>query len=207
MNAGLENRTPILGIFGGSFDPPHAGHSGIVRSFWENFPDAEELWIVPNLLSPWKSEKRISPEELLSLVYLQFSDFSRTKIWDWELRKNEKSFTEDTLKEVLRIKPKSKIGLMVGDDQYGDFHKWKNWRNIFEMIDTLLVFRRNSETVPKNPNIKDFENRIRFLSNPVIPGASSELRSILPDAIREERKPEILSSKVWNEILTRGLYR
>ncbi len=197
----------LTGIFGGSFDPPHLGHAGVVETFWKKFPNAKELLIVPNRVSPWKQDKSISTQELLFLVEAQFSGFARTRIWDWELNRESTSYTDETIQELLRSHPQTNIALLIGDDNYNEFHKWRNWNLILENVSCLLVFRRISENIEPNPELKVFEDKILFLDNPIVLAASTDIRSLLPRAIRENKKPIALSQIVWEIILKNGSYR
>ncbi|TGL64692.1 nicotinate (nicotinamide) nucleotide adenylyltransferase [Leptospira sarikeiensis] len=200
------NSSGIIGVFGGSFDPPHLGHAEIVRSFWENFPEANELLIVPNHVSPWKQNKKTSSEEILTLVKVQFEGFPKTRIWDWEIRRERPSYTEETVLELLRSTPNAKLSLLIGEDNYSEFHKWKNWENILNKIHSLLVFKRFSNSIPENPDLKEYRNKIFFLNNRIVEAASTDLRETLSGSISDQRKPIALSEEVWKIILKNRSY-
>ncbi|TGK04947.1 nicotinate-nicotinamide nucleotide adenylyltransferase [Leptospira semungkisensis] len=196
----------LTGVFGGSFDPPHLGHLGIAESFWKNFPNAEELVIIPNYSSPWKLGKKASPEDVLSLVRAQFSHLAKTRIWEWELQQEKSNYTEETLAELLQEKPNSKLALLIGEDNYSGFHKWRNWEKILDQISLLLVFRRFSVSIPPNQELKEFHDKILFLDNPIVEAASVELRSHLNESIHKKEKPDVLSQEVWDLILEKECY-
>lgn len=196
----------LVGVFGGSFDPPHLGHAEVASSFWENFPNAKELLIVPNHISPWKQNKKTSPELILNLVQTQFKNFPNTKVWDWEIKRGTPSYTEETILELLKVRPNAGLALLIGEDNYSEFHKWKNWENILDTIDSLLVFRRFSESIPQNEKLQKFENKIVFLQNRIIEAASVDLREELPKCILDNRKPIALSDEVWDIILKNRSY-
>ncbi|EQA37017.1 nicotinate-nucleotide adenylyltransferase [Leptospira inadai serovar Lyme str. 10] len=196
----------LTGIFGGSFDPPHVGHLGIVTSFWNTIPQAEELLIIPNCVSPLKGGKHASGESILQMLDAQFSKIPKTKILDIELRKKGTSYTYETLLELRESYPDRNFLLLVGEDNYSEFQKWRNWENIFGLIRSLLVFRRVSEYIPKNPYLNSFEEKILFLNNPIIPAASTDLRNLLPAAVAKNRKPIALSRVVWDKILESKVY-
>lgn len=200
------NSSGLVGVFGGSFDPPHLGHAEVASSFWENFPNAKELLIVPNHTSPWKQNKRTSPEVILDLVQAQFGSFPKTKVWDWEIKRETPSYTEETILELLKVIPGAKLALLIGEDNYSEFHKWKNWENILDKLDSLLVFRRFSESIPPNQNLQNSKDKIVFLQNRIIEAASTDLREELPNCILENRKPIALSDKVWDIILKNRSY-
>ncbi|EQA45703.1 nicotinate-nucleotide adenylyltransferase [Leptospira broomii serovar Hurstbridge str. 5399] len=196
----------LTGIFGGSFDPPHIGHSGIVTSFWNTIPQAEELLVIPNCVSPLKNGKHASSENILQMLDAQFSKIPKTKILDIELRKKGTSYTYETLLELKELYPERNFLLLVGEDNYCEFQKWRNWENILGLIRSLLVFRRVSEYIPKNPHLNSFEEKILFLNNPIIPAASTDLRNVLPAAVAKNRKPIALSQAVWDKILELKAY-
>ncbi|TGK42318.1 nicotinate-nicotinamide nucleotide adenylyltransferase [Leptospira andrefontaineae] len=196
----------LVGVFGGSFDPPHLGHAEVVSSFWENFPNAGELLIVPNHTSPWKQNKKTPPELILNLVQVQFKNFPNTKVWDWEIKRETPSYTEETILELLKVRPNAGLALLIGEDNYSEFHKWKNWENILNKVYSLLVFRRFSESIPQNKNLQEFQNKIVFLQNRIIEAASVDLREELPKCILDNRKPIALSDEVWDIILKNRSY-
>ncbi|PJZ48959.1 nicotinate-nicotinamide nucleotide adenylyltransferase [Leptospira saintgironsiae] len=200
------NSSGLVGVFGGSFDPPHLGHVEVVKSFWENFQNAQELLIIPNHISPWKQNKKTSPELILDLVQAQFQNFPNTKVWDWEIKRETPSYTEATILELLNIKPDAVLTLLIGEDNYSEFHKWKNWENILDKLHSLLVFRRFSESIPPNENLQKFQNKIVFLQNRIIEAASVDLREELPKCILDNRKPIALSNEVWDIILKNRSY-
>ncbi|PJZ77321.1 nicotinate-nicotinamide nucleotide adenylyltransferase [Leptospira neocaledonica] len=200
------NSSNLVGVFGGSFDPPHLGHAEVAASFWENFPNAKELLIIPNHTSPWKQNKKTSPELILDLVQAQFQNFPNTKVWDWEIKRETPSYTEETILELLKVTPGAKLSLLIGEDNYSEFHKWKNWENILDKVHSLLVFRRFSESTPQNQNLQKFKDKIVFLQNRIVEAASINLREELPKRILENRKPIALSDKVWDIILKNRSY-
>ncbi|PJZ69693.1 nicotinate (nicotinamide) nucleotide adenylyltransferase [Leptospira perolatii] len=199
-------QSSITGIFGGSFDPPHIGHREIAEHFLQKFPNSEELIVVPNYHSPWKENQANSPDFILSMLGAEFSGLSKIRIWDWELRSNRKNYTYETVCELDRILPTKKFALLIGEDNYSEFHRWRNWESILDRILLLLVFRRTSPLIPENQNLAKYKQKILFLENRLLPAASSDLRKYLPQAIQEKKKPIELSDLVWNIILKSGYY-
>ncbi|TGK00188.1 nicotinate (nicotinamide) nucleotide adenylyltransferase [Leptospira langatensis] len=196
----------LIGVFGGSFDPPHLGHLGIAENFWKNFPNAEELVVIPNFTSPWKQGKKASPEDVLALVQAQFHKLPKTRIWEWELQQGKSNYTDETLAELSKERPNSKLALLIGEDNYSGFHKWRNWETILDQIHLLLVFRRFSVSIPLNPELKEYQDKILFLDNPIVEAASVELRSNLTESIHKKEKPSVLSQEVWELILEKECY-
>ncbi|TGM52805.1 nicotinate (nicotinamide) nucleotide adenylyltransferase [Leptospira adleri] len=194
----------LTGIFGGSFDPPHEGHSGILKSFFEEVPECKEVFIVPNRQNPLKEKKTTSAEDILEMLNLFISDFKdRVAVLDLELRRKDPSYTVDTLIELRAAYPKREFVLLIGEDNYDNFHEWKDWEKIIENVKNVCVFRRASETIPVNPNLKDASGKFIFLDNPLLPVSSTELRREF-QSFSETPK---IASNLRQYIKKNGLYR
>ena len=90
-------------IYGGSFNPPHRGHVDALRTAAEHLrPD--EILVIPAGIPPHKtlSEDSPSPEQRLRLCQLAFREIPGVQISDLELRREGKSYTVDTLREIRR---------------------------------------------------------------------------------------------------------
>ncbi|PJZ53259.1 nicotinate (nicotinamide) nucleotide adenylyltransferase [Leptospira adleri] len=194
----------LTGIFGGSFDPPHEGHSGILKSFFEEVPECKEVFIVPNRQNPLKEKKMTSAEDILEMLNLFVSDFKdRVAVLDLELRRKDPSYTVDTLIELRAAYPKREFVLLIGEDNYDNFHEWKNWKKILENVKNVCVFRRASETIPVNPNLKDASEKFIFLDNPLLPVSSTELRREFQSSSETSK----IASNLRQYIKKNGLYR
>lgn len=172
-----EEKKILTGIFGGSFDPPHEGHSGILKSFFAEFPECEEVFLIPNRQNPLKGIKETSSKDILEMLNLFIQEFKYPiRILDIELKKKGPSYTVDTLRELKNSYPDREFLLLIGEDNYEHFHDWKDWRVILENVKSVCVFRRVSEVIPINPNLQDVSEKFFFLKNPLIPVSSTELR-------------------------------
>lgn len=193
----------LTGIFGGSFDPPHEGHSEILKSFFWEVPDCKEVFVIPNLQNPLKEEKISLPENILEMLNLFVSDFSQSiRILDLELnRDGGPSYTIQTIQELKIIYPNRKFVLLIGEDNYANFHKWKDWKKILTEVEKIFVFRRFSKEVPLNSRLNSLI-QFQFLKNPLIPVTSTDLRK----SFFQFKTPNLISKKVLDYILKNKLY-
>ncbi|MBM9502491.1 nicotinate (nicotinamide) nucleotide adenylyltransferase [Leptospira sp. 201903071] len=188
-----EENKILTGIFGGSFDPPHEGHSEILKSFFKEVPNCRDVFIIPNRQNPLKAEKATPPEDILEMLNLFVSDFKEhISILDLELRRLGPSYTVFTVEELKRVYPEREFALLIGEDNYDNFHKWKDWKKILENIKNVCVFRRVSEKIPVNPNLQEFSEKFTFLNNPLLPVSSTELRRELRSSMETAKVPENL---------------
>ncbi|AOP34937.1 nicotinate-nicotinamide nucleotide adenylyltransferase [Leptospira tipperaryensis] len=178
----------LTGIFGGSFDPPHEGHSGIIKSFFAEIPDCKEIFLIPNRQNPLKEKKATTSEDILGMLHLFVQEFSNPiRILDTELKKDGPSYTVETLRELKKTYSNRDFILLIGEDNYDSFHKWKDWRIILENVKFVCVFRRVSERVPVNPNLQEVSDKFTFLNNPLLPVSSTELRREFQSSMEASR--------------------
>ncbi|EQA61473.1 nicotinate (nicotinamide) nucleotide adenylyltransferase [Leptospira alexanderi] len=195
--------SPILtGIFGGSFDPPHEGHSGILKSFFREVPECKEVFLIPNRQNPLKGEKFSSPENILEMLNLFVSEFSEPiRILDLELNYPGPSYTIETIQKLKILHPNREFVLLIGEDNYSNFHEWRNYEKILDEVRKVFVFRRFSEVVPQNSKLF---SQFQFLKNPLIPASSTDFRqsffrSIIPNRIPKKVLDYILKNELYSK--------
>ncbi|MCE9499353.1 MAG: nicotinate (nicotinamide) nucleotide adenylyltransferase [Leptospira sp.] len=191
----------MIGIFGGSFDPPHKGHQEIIRKFWEKFPDAKNLLIIPNHISPLKEKKSATKKNILEMLNLMLEGFDQTKniLRKDEIENEKVSYTIDTLLRLRREFGEEEIFLLIGEDNLESFPRWKEYTKILELA-SLLVFRRkieNSRMIPDSiPQAK-----ILFMNNEIIPASSTEIRDDLRNGKINNYLPVRISDYITKERL------
>lgn len=180
----------MIGIFGGSFDPPHIGHKNVILEFWKIFPYAKKLFIIPNRISPFKETKKAEQSEILKMleIFLDQIDNQKNEICDFELKNLDKSYSIDTIRFLKRKFPKEEIYFLIGEDNLENLHKWKDSDKIIELA-TLLVFKRKPgltlkkiKSLEKNllrKSSKASQKKIILLNNKRIRCSSTEIRSHL----------------------------
>ncbi len=173
-----------VGIFGGSFSPPHLGHLGAARAFLsETALDA--LIVIPAGIPPHKTLKGdASPEQRVEMCRLTFGELSNTEVSELEIRRSGKSYTALTLEELSD--PKKELYLLVGTDMFLTLDEWYAPEVIFK-LSTIVLMRREGdaalteEILSKQALYSErYGARIRRLSAPFF--------EISSDAIRNKRK-------------------
>ena len=133
-----------IGIFGGSFDPPHLGHLWIAEAVLESLELDEILWI-PAAISPLKPDGPVaSNEQRRQMIDLAVSGCEKFRVDDRELTRGDVSYTVDTLDELRAEYPRADLFLIMGSDSLASIRKWHQPRRLLELVN-LAVLQRGAE--------------------------------------------------------------
>ena len=130
-----------LGIFGGAFDPIHNGHLLLAEQCREQC-QLDEVWFVPTKIPPHKKAGSLSPDadrvEMLKLATAGRPEFV---VSDIELKREDVSWTVDTLRKLHDERPLDEFFLLIGADSLRDFPTWKDPESIARMASIVAVNR------------------------------------------------------------------
>ena len=132
-----------IAIYGGSFNPPHCGHVEAAYAVSERLkPD--KMLIIPASIPPHKELAGGSPEpaERLELTKLAFADIPNAEVSDIEILREGKSYSADTLEQLMQLYPGAEFTFVMGSDMLFSFEEWYRFRFLLENM-TLGVFCRS----------------------------------------------------------------
>ncbi|MDR2687910.1 MAG: bis(5'-nucleosyl)-tetraphosphatase (symmetrical) YqeK [Oscillospiraceae bacterium] len=130
-----------IGVYGGSFNPPHLGHLKAAQFFRRSLA-LDEVLVVPAKQAPLRAAPMVSGEDRFALCGRTFP-FPVSGV---ELRRPGVSYTADTLRELRGEYPGARFFLLVGEDQREKFRQWKDWREILRLAE-LCVLPRAGEGI------------------------------------------------------------
>ena len=134
-----------VGIYGGTFAPPHNGHVRAAKAFMEQMK-LDYLFIIPAYLPPHKQiDASDDPLYRLRMCELAFADVEGTVISDCEIVRGGKSYTYYTLKELER--PNTRLFLLCGTDMVLTFDTWFRFEDILKMCYPVYVRRENDPLI------------------------------------------------------------
>lgn len=137
-----------IGIFGGTFDPPHLGHLIAAQEIQHQL-QLDRLLVIPASVPPHKLDREItSPAVRLEMTTVAFAADSRFSVSDIELRREGASYTVDTLRSLRADWPAAELFLAIGADQARELATWKEPAEIRRMA-TLAAFAREGHEVPE----------------------------------------------------------
>jgi nicotinate-nucleotide adenylyltransferase len=132
-----------IGVFGGTFDPPHVGHLLLASDAREALR-LDRLIFVPAATQPFKvhSPPVASPQDRLEMVRLALGDDPSYAVDAAEISRKGLSFTVDTLEQLSVRNPGAELFLLLGEDALAGVDQWRNPGRIRELA-TLAVMRRS----------------------------------------------------------------
>jgi nicotinate-nucleotide adenylyltransferase len=130
-----------IGIFGGTFDPPHNGHIKIAERAMKQF-HLKKVYFVPVYIPPHKRLlSSTTAQQRLKMVRLAIEGRKGLKISDIELKQQGISYSVLTLKAFKRRFPHAEFVLIIGADNLAQFYAWKSPKTILRLA-SLAVYRR-----------------------------------------------------------------
>ena len=196
-----------IGIYGGSFNPPHIGH---IRGAQHAISalGLSKLLVIPSCEPPHKemAEGTDTPRQRLEMLQRSFADVQGAEVCDLEITRGGKSYTVDTVLQLRKMYPDAELVLCMGSDMFDVFHQWKDYGVIVQNT-SLAVFCRGDkgekEAIDREKEILEKEGAtVCVLENPVINISSTQLRRLLAFQCADP----FLDPKVKEYICEKGLY-
>lgn len=175
-----------LGIYGGTFSPPHYGHLHAALSFFKEI-QPDRLLIMPANIPPHKAESAISAEDRLEMTRLAFAELpefgERIFVDDFEIQKPGKSYTAETLTHFSA--PDRELYFLCGTDMFLTLGSWYRPDVICSLSTIVLMRRENDRELDGAVGQADADLKRRFgartlqITVPPIEISSSEIRGMI----------------------------
>ena len=132
-----------IGIYGGSFNPVHFGHLGLVKWVIDH-TDLDEIWMLVSPNNPLKDSHILADEQTrLSALRMALAELKdeRIKASDFEFSLPRPSYSAATLKKLRETYPEHEFVLIIGQDNWDIFDKWKDWEEILRLHEVIVYPR------------------------------------------------------------------
>ncbi|MBO7249791.1 MAG: nicotinate-nucleotide adenylyltransferase [Clostridia bacterium] len=197
-----------VGIYGGAFAPIHKGHVAAAKAFMEQMW-LDVLFIIPTGISPHKQmSKGASDCDRLEMCRLAFDGIEGIIVSDMEIRRQGKSYTVDTLREL--VADDRRLFMLCGTDMILTLDTWNEADKIFELCYPVYIRREKDESLDDEIVKKVTEYRNKYGKNivkikaPVIEISSSDIRARIAQG---EDVSELVPPEVVDYIKEKGLYK
>jgi nicotinate-nucleotide adenylyltransferase len=174
-----------LGLFGGSFDPPHVGHLLVAGDAHEALR-LDRVVFIPTGVQPLKVGRAVAtPLQRLEMVRMLIANDPRFDVDAVEIERPGLSFTVDTLSEYADRYRGAELFLLVGADVPGAFARWREPERIVQLA-TVVVLNRAEDAdgwgdkeSEEGPGATQLRKRLTFLPTRRIDISSTEIRARL----------------------------
>jgi nicotinate-nucleotide adenylyltransferase len=184
-----------IGVFGGTFNPPHLGHLVCAQEAYVQL-GLDLVTLIPVFTPPHKPlEDEPGPEQRLELCRLAVAGDERLAVSDIEASRPGPSYTVDTLQELHAKEPNNELFLILGGDVAAGLSQWRAPERVVALATPAIVNRRGTARARAAAAVDDLSGEVhaRFFSMPSI-GVSSTMirrrvragqpiRYLVPDAV------------------------
>ena len=189
-----------IGIFGGSFNPIHTGHTRLGQ--WlvrKNYVD--ELWFMVSPLNPLKQNStELLPDGLrLQLAQLAVEGKAGLRVSDFEMHLPRPSYMVHTLAQLRQAYPQHEFLLIIGADNWLRFNQWRNSEEIM-LHHRLLVYPRPGYAL----DTASMPQGVSLVATPLFNISSTQIRQAISHGHYHGRG---LSPKVWKSIKQNRYYQ
>lgn len=196
-----------LGVYGGTFDPPHIGHSILAAEACQQLTLDRLLWMLTPV-SPLKNAEDISPlEQRLSMVRRALADDTSFELSRIEIEAPGPYYTLHTIRKLADEHPYGQIVLLIGGDSLRDLPRWHRPVDLVAACHEIGVFRRPGDAVDLSAleqQVPGTQAKVRFVDAPLLEISSSDIRR----RIRENLSFRYyIAPSVYKYILKNKLYR
>ena len=198
-----------IGIFGGTFNPPHNGHVTLARAAAEQLA-LDRLLIMPACVPPHKPlPDRVTPQQRYAMAARMAAPVGRcAQASDIELHRTGKSYTSDTLQTLHEQYPDAELWLLMGSDMFLSLHTWHEPEVICALAH-IAAFSRVEEDIraamERQKQTLEQQDRaeVALLNNPqLLELSSTDVRA----ALAAGRGSELVPEAVWGYIRREHLY-
>ena len=172
-----------IGIYGGTYSPPHIGHLRAAEYAIEALK-LDRLLLIPTGVSPHKEMAAgASSADRLEMLRISAAGMEKAEVSDIEIRREGSSYTVDTLRAIREQYPGTELVLLMGTDMFTSFLTWRQPGEIMKLA-TLAVFCRGEKGEAERIDVQkrsleELGAKVELVENPVTAISSTDLRRML----------------------------
>src|SRR5690625_3506924 len=121
----MDNKMKKVGLFGGTFDPPHIGHL-LIADEVKHTLNLDEVWFIPTFTAPHKRASLTNAKHLFEMLKMSIEDRADFHVQSIEMKRKGKSYTIDTMNELNAQYPNYKFFFIIGADMVMSLSTWKD---------------------------------------------------------------------------------
>lgn len=194
-----------IGIMGGTFDPIHCAHLTIAEFIRENYK-LDKILFIPSGNPPHKKNNITDKYDRYNMVLLSTVDNDNFIVFDIEIKKEQNTYTIDTLKSLKQIYKNAEIYFITGADAICDIETWKDVEGNFKLANFIAATRPGISLVTVNEKIKELKDKynanIEIVYVPSLDISSTYIRNRLNNhKTIKYLVPELVKEYIYNKKL------
>ena len=172
----LKASKKAIGIFGGSFDPPHKGHIQISKISLKKIKLKKIYWIITKK-NPFKKKSYFSLKKRIEKSKKALKNFKKIDVLYLDDRIRSSRMIK-IIRYFRTIKKQNNLYLILGSDNLLKFHKWKSWKKIVKLTKLVVFSRQGYDRKGKESLVVKYLNKknIIFINNKLINISSSNIK-------------------------------
>ena len=174
-----------IGIYGGTFNPPHIGHIQAAKQAVKAL-GLSKLLIIPAYAPPHKAvlpTNSPTARQRLEMLRIAVADCPEIEVSDMELRREGVSYTVETVQALKRQYPEGELVLLMGTDMFLTFESWMRWEEILQNASLGVFYRGDKGEKPaiarKKEELEALGAKVTLVQNDVIAISSTQMRRLL----------------------------
>lgn len=191
----------VTAIFGGTFNPLHIGHYEMLKAL-QNDDSVEEIWIMPDKIPPHKScDFLASDKDRIEMCRIAAEDLSKAELCLIEFEREGKSYSYDTVVELIKKYPQKEFAFVCGGDMLVSFDKWHRYEELMKLIPFIVFKRADTDANEFDACVKRFTQMGMKITvkKEIIPCVSST-------EFRKNNIAELLPEKIYKYIKDLSVY-
>ncbi len=193
-----------IGIFGGTFDPPHMGHLITACEIYTQLHLHRLLW----MLTPDPPHKQNQPitglPDRIKMVQITLLNNPKFELSLVEAERPGPHYSVDTVRIVRERNPLAEVIFVMGGDSLQNLHTWSRSAEFIAACDQIGVMRRINHELNTIPNLPGLAEKLHFVDAPLLEISSSEIRR---RACAGQSFRYYLPQEVYAYIMEKGLYQ
>ena len=184
-----------IGIYGGTFNPPHIGHIRAAQQAAE-FLQLDKLLLIPDRIAPHKQIPSGSPtpQQRLEMLQIAVANSPKLETSDIELRREGPSYSYITVEQLREAHPEAKLFLLMGTDMFLSFLSWKNPERILANVTLAVLYRGEKGEVSRieeqMQKLTAIGAEVVLVKNDVVNISSTQMRRLLAFRCAGQMLPE-----------------
>ncbi len=177
-----------IGLFGGTFDPPHTGHIELAKRILNDF-DLSKIIFIPAGNPPHKQgQKKTDKAHRYQMVRLAVQGISQFEVSDFDIKNETPNYSYITIKHFKALYPRDEIFFIIGADSLRDLPFWKNYKELLTLCEFIVVPRPGVSETDYFSNFApdDFIPEFLFLEDFSYDLSSTQLRKSLAKGSAED---------------------